>query len=388
MKILILSSRFPYPIEKGDKLRLYHQIKELSRNHEIYLVSLSTETVNQDSLEAIAEFCEEIKVFKISKWFSSLKALIAISGNQPSQVSYFYRKSIHRQLKQICKGWNPDLIYCQLVRMAPYAKSLPYPKVIDFMDAFSISFHRRALHEGLLKRSFFKIESRKLKIFEDELLKQFPACTIISDADKSEIGNGINNAHLHVISNGIDTNYFRQNNENIDYEILFVGNMGYHPNVVAAKYLVQRLIPKLGKSMKLLIAGARPTKEVKNLQSSQVFISGWMEDIRNAYDNAGIFVAPIFSGAGQQNKILEAMSMKKICITTPLVNKAIGAVHGEHLFIAETEIEFVERIRDIIKNKGKYAKIGSAARNFVNANFSWETENYKLEHLFSKVKNQ
>ena len=41
MKLLFLTSRFPYPTNKGDKLRAYYQIKEISKQNEIHLVSLT-----------------------------------------------------------------------------------------------------------------------------------------------------------------------------------------------------------------------------------------------------------------------------------------------------------------------------------------------------------
>ena len=42
-KIIIITSRFPFPLEKGDKLRIYHQIKHLSIDYNIHLISLNTE---------------------------------------------------------------------------------------------------------------------------------------------------------------------------------------------------------------------------------------------------------------------------------------------------------------------------------------------------------
>ena len=57
MKLVVVTSRFPYPLEKGDKLRLYFQIKYLAQRHEITLLSLADEPVSEDSLNHINSFC-------------------------------------------------------------------------------------------------------------------------------------------------------------------------------------------------------------------------------------------------------------------------------------------------------------------------------------------
>ena len=88
----------------------------------------------------------------------------------------------------------------------------------------------------------------------------------------------------------------------------------------------QDILPLLIKkypSIKILIAGARPTALVQSLASENVTITGWVEDIRVAYASAKIFVAPLFLGSGLQNKILEAMAMSIPCVTTTLVNNAV-----------------------------------------------------------------
>ena len=59
MKILVLLSRFPYPLEKGDKLRAYHQIKELAKNHEIILCSLTDQPVKPEWSKELEKFCND-----------------------------------------------------------------------------------------------------------------------------------------------------------------------------------------------------------------------------------------------------------------------------------------------------------------------------------------
>ncbi len=187
------------------------------------------------------------------------------------------------------------------------------------------------------------------------------------------------------MANGIDTKYFKPLGQEATTDLIFVGNMGYHPNILAAEYIVRKIVPHLSKQVSLEIAGARPEKRILRLAGSNVNVTGWVDDIRTAYARARIFVAPIFSGAGQQNKILEAMSMGQVCITTSNVNSAIGAIDGRHLLIADDELTFAKRITEVLDNIDVYEKMRKEARNYVKEHFSWQVENNKLHQVITKL---
>ena len=103
------------------------------------------------------------------------------------------------------------------------------------------------------------------------------------------------------------------------YELVFTGNMSYPPNVNAVEYIAKELMPLLIErkpDIKLLIAGATPANSVKALSSENILVSGWLDDIRDAYNDASVFLAPLQIGTGLQNKLLEAMCMEVPCITS------------------------------------------------------------------------
>ena len=56
MKIFMLLSRFPYPLDKGDKLRAYYQIKELSVFHEIHLCCLDDSNVQREHIKHLEAY--------------------------------------------------------------------------------------------------------------------------------------------------------------------------------------------------------------------------------------------------------------------------------------------------------------------------------------------
>lgn len=380
-KLVILSSRFPYPLEKGDKLRLYHQIKSLSKHFDIHLLSIVETVPLQGIAQAVTQYCKGFKYYKLSK----PKQAIGLAGNifrkLPFQVRYFYDKETKEKITKEIESINPDVVYCQLIRMVPYTVGLNYPMVLDYMDAFSLIMNRRYENtSSAFKKWMYKLEAERLERYESQVQDQFSVKTVISDKDRVALSS---TQGLEIISNGVDTSYYNLAQLSKDYDLLFAGNMGYHPNVSAAKYLVNEIVSD--KNMKVLIAGARPTHEVEKLASENVTVSGWVEDIRQSYHRSKIFVAPLFQGAGQQNKILQAMAMGVPCITTTIVNDAIGAKHGEEIMIANNVEEFRSHIETLLKDKALSHQIAKQARTFVENQHNWKQQGEKLVSLIQNV---
>ena len=375
MKLLVLASRFPWPLEKGDKLRLYHQLRLLSRKHKIVLVALSRVKVSPGDIAAIEPFCEAVHVFHLGQIGNAWSLLKTVFSKKPFQAGLFYRKKIANRIGRIATDWQPDRVFCQLVRMAPYASELKYPVTFDFMDAFSVGMKRRAGRSRWPANWLFAEESRRLAVYEKALLGTFDDCTIIAKPDAEAIGKGI-----RIVPNGVDLEYFslHKRSQQPEYQLVFVGNMGYYPNVQAASSLVKAILPKLQTPAKVLLAGARPSPVVKRLESESVSVSGWVEDIRDAYRAGQIFVAPLFTGSGQQNKLLEAMALGIPCITTPIVAGGLGVEGGKHLLIAGTVEKFASEIDRLLHDEALQKTLSKEGRIFVEKKFSWKQAVYQL----------
>jgi len=380
VKILVLSPRFPYPLEKGDKLRIFHQLKLLHERHEVCLVCLTSddvESIHQAIIEDITSRCYIIKIGRSKRKFSAFKALLT---GDPLQTAYYYSAKAKKQIDSIVSDFQPDHIYCQLVRMAPYVKGMKQHKTLDYMDAFGVGMERRALVSSGMERWLFRIEAKRLKEYENAVYTSFDNHTIISEQDKVQVGNG--KLDMLVNPNGIDTAYFSPIDKETDHDIGFIGNMGYPPNIDAAEYLVNTL--KLNKQYRILIAGARPDKRVKLLAGNNVSITGWVDDVRAEYARCQIFVAPLWVGTGQQNKILEAMAMGIPCITTASVNNAIKAKDGEEILLANNEKEFKTAIERLLSDKDLYQTIKKNGIKLVKQNYSWQHNVDNLETIFKK----
>lgn len=340
LRIAFIVSRYPWPLEKGDKLRAFNFIRYLSRFHDIYLFSLSNTDLDDAMVKALQPYCKNIIVYRIHRMRMIFGAVRAFFRRLPLQIGYFYFNSIAREMRDQITALSPGIVFCQLVRTAEYAKGLPFPKVIDFQDSFSMNMERLSGKVSWYRRPFVKREARTLFRYEQMILSAFQFHTIIAEPDKMFFPSP-DNEKIAIVPNGVDFD-FLNDYDHVDqkkYDLLFLGNMSYAPNIDSAEFLVYHIMPKIWATRPettLLIAGAYPVERIKKMQQKRVTVSGWIPDIRAAYHSCRVFIAPMRIGSGLQNKLLEAMASKLPAITTTLSNSSLNAEPNKEILIGDT----------------------------------------------------
>jgi len=388
LRILVLLSRFPYPLERGDKLRAFHQLRILSREHEVLLCALHEESLKKEWLDEVRPFCKEIRTFPLNRFGQFLQLTNCALGHRPFQVGYFFVPAVKRELERLVADQRPDLIYCQLLRTAPYVEDIKgIPKVIDFQDAFAKGMERRLETDPWYLKPLLRSEMRRLSAYEPQVFAQFDAATIISEQDRDQLSFP-GKEHVRIVRNGVETDRFSPSDAPKTEDVLFAGNMGYPPNVEAGILLAHEVMPLVNKVLpdaRLMLAGARPTFQVRQLQNDRVTVTGWVDDMRECYAKAKVFVAPMLIGTGLQNKLLEAMAMRLPCITTPLANNALGAEAGREILIAETAEEFAAAILSLLNDPDRAAALAENGHRFIRERFGWEAQTEPLLRLMGEV---
>jgi len=388
MKIFVLLSRFPYPLEKGDKLRAYNQIKYLSENHEIHLCALNDAKLSKNHLEALKPFCKSVNVIRLTKTVSAWNIIRAFLNGNPLQVGYFFSSSAKRKIHQLINDIKPDHLYCQLLRVSEYVKDLDVPKTLDYQDVFSKGVERRIEKSNWYKKIVLKTEYQRLLKYERDIFSYFDNKTIISEPDRELIPHPDRNK-IEIVINGVDVEFFKPMEIKKEYDLVFIGNMGYPPNINAAKYLAQKIMPLVRKKLpnaSLTLAGATPHTDVMALKNENIKVTGWMEDIRESYAKAKIFIAPMQIGTGLQNKLLEAMAMKIPCITSGLANKALEAIPEKEILVGNTPEEYAEHIFRLLENEQLSKNLSDNAYKLVHSKYNWDGATKKLEHLIINTK--
>lgn len=384
MKLLVVLPRVPFPLEKGDKLRAYHQIRCLAQKHDIYLFALTDKNDNSLAENELKSFCKKICFAKTHLCGRIWNTIRFFFKGLPLQCGWFYDKMAKRQLNSFIKEVQPDHIYCQLVRTAEYVKTSSIPKTIDYQDVLSKGMLRRYETAPFLLKPIFLWEGKRLAKYEENIFPYFDHKTIITGVDRELIPHP-QNEQIHVIANGVDFSHYQYSTQEKEYDLMFAGNMSYAPNIDAAEYIAQELFPKLREhfpELKLVLCGATPSLRVQMLRQPGITVTGWVDSMAEYYAKSRIFIAPMHIGTGLQNKLLEAMAMKLPCITSPLAGKPLTDVaDGKEIIICHTATGYIDAVTFLLENQEKYAEIAENGYQFVKKNYNWEAMGEKLSAL-------
>jgi len=383
MKILVLLSRVPYPIEKGDKLRAYNFVRELSKYNEVHLFAVDECNTSEQSIEHLAQFCKTITIVPVTKFQTYSNAVRAFLKGLPLQAGYYFSKKINKIFQSKLKEIEPEHIFCQMIRVNEYVKSVDIPKTIDIQDTMSLNFARSAKQLGFLKKMVYKIEAKRLQKYENQLFDNYNNRILISESDRLHYPHK-NRNEIKIITNGVDYEFFKPIFREKTVDVIFTGNMGYIPNIDGSLFLIKDILPILIKEkpdIRIMIAGANPHTGIRQLASENVPITGWVEDIRECYACAKVFIAPMRIGTGLQNKLLEAMAMQIPCITTSLANESLKAKNNEDILIADDKEGLAKHIINLLDNKELADAIALNGHNFVKSNYNWNEAGKELNNI-------
>lgn len=335
----------------------------------------SSELKDVEQLKKNGIDIETIKLSAITSYLTTSRSLLTLD---PLQVSYYYSNKMHERIAKITSTEKFDLIYFHLISSAQYLKSVKDEsalKVIDFTDAVSLYLSRYVkVLKNPIKKIVFYYEYKSISRYE-KIAREFDTLFICSNNDKDFLERRKIHDNIQILLNGFDSDSFKS--EKIEPEkdrIIFSGNMPYFPNKDAVLYFVNEIFPLVLKkkpNAKFYIVGQQPPKEILALQSDNIFVTGFVEDIRKEYLLSQINVAPIRFGAGTLNKIIESLALGIPTVATSLSIQGFPDELKKYIFTADTPETFANVILKILDNPNIRNEM-TAASEKVFSMLNWE----------------
>lgn len=383
MRLLFLTPRFPYPSLKGDQLIVLNRLKELSKSFEIVLLTYYEKDSELVGLSELENYCEEIITVKLTKISSNLNIIRGLFGNNlPLQVNYYQSDKFDRELRRVIRQNQIQIVHAFTLRLAESTKNIKIPVIYELIDSMQLNIENMIREERLFKRWIYKVEQKRIKQYEKQLCRREKYLSVVSKKDKEKIG--IN--HIRVIPNGVDSGAFNRSEEFNKGEIIFSGNMGYLPNIHAVKWFVNQCLPTIKQAkphVKFKIVGANPNAYIKSLHNGRdIIVTGYVDSIIGHLNKAQIAVAPMRSGSGMQNKIIEAMACGTPVVTTHNGLEGLFAKPDEEILVEDTPNTFSQAVIDLLSNETLYNQLAKNSVRYINEYHSWEHSNQKMADLY------
>lgn len=373
-KILFINSKRPCPIIDGASIGTFQYLELFHKlGYETDLLYISENEDLDIVNKGIGPLCHRIIHFRRTKTQSFLSVIKGFLCNLlPIQVNYYYSSRIQKWINAHYQDY--DIIYCHNLRTAEYARHLPKYKILNIVDSFSMNYENAKAKARGLWHWIYAIDAIRCAKYEQVLLGVFDKKLIVSEVDCDFIAKRAQHpVDICVIENSVEVDEGKRiDNNPEEHNLVFVGAMNYEPNITAVKHFCQHIMPAIVNAfpdVMFYIVGKTPSPDVQALSSENVIVTGFVDDIWTYLKKASVVVAPMLSGSGIQNKVLQALAVGACVVTTPDGFGGLKSDVGQP-FVAENDADMIKCITDLLAHPDSRRLRGELSIQYVKRHYS------------------
>lgn len=385
MKILIVSTRPPFPVLRGDQVVLFNRIREMhARGHHVFLCYLHASQAEREAADAaVSRYCARVISHHVPLVRRLLNLLVFASWTgTPLQVALFRDARLRALVSEIVREERIDVIDCFLIRPFLAVEGQQCPVVLDLIDSMLLNVERRIRAGPVWMWPVLALERSRLRRYERHACCLAASTLVVARADQDAIGAD----RTFVVPLGVDGDeFYPTDSAPVRQRIVLSGNMGYHANKSALTWFVTTCWNGLRAEFpdaELCVVGKGSAELAGRFGAvAGVRFVGQVESMGEYLRTAEISIAPMKSGSGMQNKVLEAMACGIPTVVTPLGLGDIKAVHGEQTLVADSAPAFACAVRALLLDNALRARISDAALELVRNEYSWARNAKEFERI-------
>jgi glycosyltransferase involved in cell wall biosynthesis len=399
MKILVLAPDIPATSKMPGSPRLFNLCRELSRQHELLLLTYSSSPERYQSFLSdpiTAQVFSKVEVLPdppaITWWGQQWHRIHLATHFEVRYRHGEYFKSIRDKISGLCLQECVELIYADILPMTQYVdRKKGIPAIVDLHDSLTLLSRTMLKAErGWRNRLSAYLGLISIQHLERSLGDTFDLIMTNSVVDEHVIKELSATLNTLTITNGVDMEYFIPDHSRVDADkIVFTGVMGYGPNEDAALFFAREIFPLVLEQRpkaEFWIVGSDPTDRVKELgRMAGVHVTGKVDDVRPYLSQAAVFVCPLRYGSGVKNKILAAMAMQKPIVATSLSIDGLDLADDREVLLADEPRAFAEKVVGLLSDPKTVSRLAGNGLARVQSQYSWPAMGRALESAIQSV---
>ena len=379
--LLFLAHRIPFPPDRGDKIRTFHELRHLAALGRVHLACFADDEADAANLaglrEAIGPALGEVhvEVRRRSRVAAGARALVE---GRPVSLTLFDSKALRVFVGRMLASGRIGTVFAFSGQMGQFVpEDVRARFVMDFGDVDSAKFEAYGADGGPMA-PIHRREGRALAAFERAVAARADVSLFVSDAEAALFRrrSGLESANIRALQNGVDLDYYDPKAcfpllDERGPLIVFTGQMDYAPNIDAVRWFAGEVMPMLPNA-RFAIVGRKPTAAVRRLAGPGTIVTGAVPDVRSWLAAADVVAAPLRIARGIQNKVLEAMAMARPVVASPAAFEGIEAEPGLHLLVADSAEAQAQAISGLLGDPARAEAIGQGARRRIEQVYRWE----------------
>jgi sugar transferase (PEP-CTERM/EpsH1 system associated) len=380
-EILFLAHRIPFPPDRGDKIRSFHELKHLASLGRVHLACFADDEADAAHLAGLREALggslgeAHVEVRRTSRAAAGARALLE---GKPVSLTLFDSEPLRAFVLRILAERRVSAIFAFSGQMAQFVPPGTQARfVMDFGDVDSAKFEAYGRESGAMA-AVHRREGVKLAAFERGVAMRADVSLFVSEAEAAlfRTRSGLASADIRALQNGVDLDFYDLAGAfpRVDEPgplIVFTGQMDYAPNIDAVRWFAAEVLPRVA-AARFAIVGRNPPDAVRRLAGERVIVTGSVPDVRSWLAAADVVAAPLRIARGIQNKVLEAMAMARPVVASPAAFEGIEVEPGRHLMVADGAEAQAAAICALIADPSRAAALGAAARFRMEEAYRWE----------------
>lgn len=383
MKILQLCKKFPFPLKDGESIAVTYLSKAMADlGCDMTLLSINTAKhfTDIDDLPESFNHYSAVHTVHLDNGVNTWDAFKNLFSRKSYHISRFESDAFRDKLISLLQEEDFDVIQLETLYLGPYVDVIrQYSNALVVMRAHNVEheiWERLQTNVKFLpKRWYLKYLTTKLKRFEIETLEDYDFLVPISDVDLSKFRSlGYSNG-AKAIPIGLDLDGYEPKPLNIHrpYSMSFIGSLDWMPNLEGLEWFLDNVWPSLSAEfgdLQFHVAGRNAPQELLDSSKDNLLIHGEVDCAKEFLNDHQIMVVPLLSGSGMRAKIIEAMALGRIVVTTSLGLEGIPAKDRHEVFVADTAEQFLEVMQIIHSDPRILFDMSAAAKNFVHEHYS------------------